>query len=90
MSEGKQEQAWAHTSSLMSLIHNVNCSKTSQMKKPSFFDPTSKKVKKRLSKKETTAVLKDFLSSVTNGMFQEKTVKYKKDGQGRFVLDESE
>lgn len=40
MQEGKQRGEWEHTASMMSMIQNVNCTKTSKMKNADFFNPT--------------------------------------------------
>jgi len=39
MSEGHSKAAWNHTAVICTLIHNVNCTKKSQMKKPTDFMP---------------------------------------------------
>lgn len=39
MAEGRDRSEWRRFSALMALIHNVNCSKKSDAKRPSDFDP---------------------------------------------------
>lgn len=39
MAEGRDRAEWRRFSTLMALIHNVNCSKKSDTKRPSDFDP---------------------------------------------------
>ena len=37
--ETRDELEWNHTASLVAMIHNVNCSKKSDMKNPDQFNP---------------------------------------------------
>lgn len=39
MAEGRDRAEWRRFAALMALIHNVNCSKKSDTKRPSDFDP---------------------------------------------------
>jgi len=39
MSEGRSQADWAHTSKILAMIHNVNCSKKSEMKSADEFNP---------------------------------------------------
>jgi len=43
MSEGHSKAAWNHTAVICTMIHNVNCTKKSEMKKPTDFMPSSGK-----------------------------------------------
>jgi hypothetical protein len=45
MVEGRQCDAWNHTASLLSLLHNVNCPDKSKMKPPAFFNPFTPRAK---------------------------------------------
>ncbi len=50
MAEGRMEQEWNKTSSLLSMIHNVNCSKKRDMRTPAMFNPYATKEQKRLKR----------------------------------------
>ena len=39
MSKGKSQTQWSHTSAVIAKIHNVNCSKQSEMKSAKNFNP---------------------------------------------------
>lgn len=89
MFEGKQDQEWQHTSSQLAMMHNLKCSKKSQMKAPNHFNPMLQGEKKqRLSKSETTLKLRAFLHNATNGNYLERKVKYEL-RDGAYVLVES-
>lgn len=38
-SESQDRLLWRHTDALMVIIHNVNCTKQSDMKPPGYFNP---------------------------------------------------
>lgn len=73
----------------MSLLHNLQCSKTRQMKPPAHFNPMVKnKGKPRLSDAETKQALKNYLIVASGGVYRETTCKYVQNEKGEFVLTE--
>ncbi len=89
MYEGLQDEEWQHTSSILAMLHNLQCSKKAQMKPPTHFNPLLKgKKKKRLTKDQTTRALKMFLETVSKGEYEKSDCKYELI-DGAYVLVDS-
>lgn len=52
-------ESWDHTSALLAMVHNVNCSKLAHRKDPRYFHPYRRNQRKvsRVSREETRANL---------------------------------
>ena len=59
--KGTQKRDWGTTSAVLSLVHNVNCTKKSQIKDASYFNPTIDKIQEQKRKAENAPCIDSFL-----------------------------
>ena len=63
MADGKRKDAWYHTAAIIAKVHNVNCSKKSELKKPTAFHPYMQQKASKVTGKISVAQFTDFVVS---------------------------
>jgi len=58
MAEARGRLEWNQTSAIVAMIHNVNCTKSHQMKNPDYFNPMATPAPKVVEKTNDLTILK--------------------------------